>query len=101
MGWVQACYEGQGHGMKATSEQDASSLSSFHNITMNGQEVFRFAVRAVPDVSPPLPCPSMLHRPPLPPAFPPSACHIPILQPEGPLCPSLVFLIKSHMVMYE
>ncbi|KAK9834616.1 hypothetical protein WJX74_005801 [Apatococcus lobatus] len=47
---LQACYEGQGHGMKATSEQDASSMSSFHNITMNGQEVFRFAVRAVPDV---------------------------------------------------
>ena len=47
---MQASFDGIQQGVKATSHDQASSMSSFHNIHMNGQEVFKLAVRAVPDV---------------------------------------------------
>ena len=37
--------------MKAHNEQHASGNGSFSNVFMNGSEVFKFAVRAVPSVS--------------------------------------------------
>ena len=37
---------------KALSNGHASSMGEFGNICMNGSEVFKFAVRAVPSVSP-------------------------------------------------
>lgn len=43
----------QGQGSKALDEGRASSAGSFANISMNGSEVFKFAVRAVPTVSTP------------------------------------------------
>ncbi|CAK0731830.1 hypothetical protein CVIRNUC_000048 [Coccomyxa viridis] len=39
-----------GNGMKALHSTHASARGSFDNIAMNGQEVFKFAVRAVPTV---------------------------------------------------
>lgn len=39
-----------GEGMKARDEDKASAHGSFANILMNGSEVFKFAVRAVPSV---------------------------------------------------
>ncbi|KAK9918648.1 hypothetical protein WJX75_005644 [Coccomyxa subellipsoidea] len=39
-----------GEGMKALHETHASARGSFENISMSGQEVFKFAVRAVPTV---------------------------------------------------
>lgn len=36
--------------MKAHSEHHASDNGSFSNVFMNGSEVFKFAVRAVPSV---------------------------------------------------
>ena len=44
----QALYSGEG--MKALSDGHASDRGAFDNIAMNGQEVFKFAVRAVPNV---------------------------------------------------
>lgn len=38
-------------GNKAEDEDAASTSSSFANVAMNGSEVFKFAVRAVPSVS--------------------------------------------------
>ena len=46
---VQASFEGEGN--KALSNGHASSLGTFGNIFMNGSEVFKFAVRAVPKVT--------------------------------------------------
>ena len=43
----------QGQGGKATDAERASTAGSFANISMNGSEVFKFAVRAVPMVRPP------------------------------------------------
>lgn len=43
----------QGQGSKALDEGRASAAGSFANISMNGSEVFKFAVRAVPTVSAP------------------------------------------------
>ena len=40
----------QSHGNKAESSDAASASGSFANIYMNGSEVFKFAVRAVPTV---------------------------------------------------
>lgn len=40
----------QGQGGKALEEGRASTAGSFANISMNGSEVFKFAVRAVPTV---------------------------------------------------
>lgn len=40
-----------GAGMKAHNEAHASENGSFSNVAMNGSEVFKFAVRAVPAVS--------------------------------------------------
>ena len=40
----------QSHGNKAESSHAASASGSFANIYMNGSEVFKFAVRAVPTV---------------------------------------------------
>ena len=37
--------------MKAHNENHASENGSFSNVAMNGSEVFKFAVRAVPAVS--------------------------------------------------
>ncbi|KAK9803946.1 hypothetical protein WJX72_007386 [[Myrmecia] bisecta] len=39
-----------GTGLKALNDSEASSLGSYTNIQMNGQDVFKFAVRAVPAV---------------------------------------------------
>ncbi len=39
-----------GEGMKPLHETHASARGAFDNIFMNGQEVFKFAVRAVPTV---------------------------------------------------
>ncbi len=39
-----------GEGMKPLHETHASARGAFDNIYMNGQEVFKFAVRAVPTV---------------------------------------------------
>ncbi|KAI3425795.1 hypothetical protein D9Q98_007770 [Chlorella vulgaris] len=39
-----------GEGMKPLSEGQASDEGSYRNVQMNGQEVFKFAVRAVPTV---------------------------------------------------
>ena len=47
--WLQALYCGEG--MKPLHQTHASAKGSFDNIFMNGQEVFKFAVRAVPSVS--------------------------------------------------
>lgn len=41
--------------MKAHNEDHASENGSFSNVAMNGSEVFKFAVRAVPAVSYALP----------------------------------------------
>ena len=41
--------------MKALHSTHASAKGSFDNIAMNGQEVFKFAVRAVPTVRKGLP----------------------------------------------
>ena len=49
---LQAVFCGQGS--KAHNEQQASSNGSFANILMNGSDVFKFAVRAVPSVYPTL-----------------------------------------------
>ena len=46
---VQAVFQGTAN--KALSNGAASSLGEFSNIHMNGSEVFKFAVRAVPSVS--------------------------------------------------
>ena len=43
-------WRAQGQGSKATNEERASSSGAFANIHMNGSEVFKFAVRAVPMV---------------------------------------------------
>ena len=53
---VQAAFRGAAN--KALSNGHASSLGEFGNICMNGSEVFKFAVRAVPSASPPPPPPS-------------------------------------------
>lgn len=45
---MQALYCGEG--MKALHSTHASSKAAFENIFMNGSEVFKFAVRAVPSV---------------------------------------------------
>ena len=46
---LQAVFSGAG--LKAHSEDHASENGSFSNVAMNGSEVFKFAVRAVPAVS--------------------------------------------------
>ena len=46
--WMQATFAGEGN--KALSNGHASATGHFGNIVMNGSEVFRFAVRAVPKV---------------------------------------------------
>ena len=43
--------ESLAQGNKAEEESTASERSSFANVCMNGSEVFKFAVRAVPMVS--------------------------------------------------
>ena len=48
MVWVQ-CYFSQ-EGLKPLKAEGASAEGSFSNIAMSGQDVFRFAVRAVPAV---------------------------------------------------
>ena len=45
------CYFSGADDAKALSQSHASSLGAFHNIAMNGQDVFRFAVSKVPEVS--------------------------------------------------
>ena len=50
--WMQ-CYFSQ-EGLKPLNAAGASAEGSFTNIMMSGQDVFRFAVRAVPAVSLPL-----------------------------------------------
>ena len=45
---VQAAFAGKGN--KALDNGVASTAGAFDNILMNGQEVFKFAVRAVPTV---------------------------------------------------
>ena len=47
--WMQ-CYFSQ-EGLKPLNAAGASAEGSFTNIVMSGQDVFRFAVRAVPAVS--------------------------------------------------
>ena len=49
MVWMQ-CYFSQ-EGLKPLNAAGASAEGSFTNILMSGQDVFRFAVRAVPAVS--------------------------------------------------
>ena len=44
------CYFSQ-EGLKPLNPEGASAEGSFTNIVMSGQDVFRFAVRAVPAVS--------------------------------------------------
>ena len=48
--------------MKPLHDSHASAKGSFDNIFMNGQEVFKFAVRAVPSVIASLPFLSPLHQ---------------------------------------
>ena len=57
---LQALYCGEG--MKALNDGHASARGSFDNIYMNGQEVFKFAVRAVPTVRPPHACLGFLRK---------------------------------------
>lgn len=40
-----------GSGLKPEDEDNARANAAYHNIYMQGQEVFKFAVRAVPTVS--------------------------------------------------
>ena len=47
---AQAVFRGTAN--KALSNGHASSVGEFDNISMNGSEVFKFAVRAVPSVRP-------------------------------------------------
>ena len=49
MVWMQ-CYFSQ-QGLKPLNTAGATAEGSFTNIVMSGQDVFRFAVRAVPAVS--------------------------------------------------
>ena len=45
------CYFSGADDAKALSRSHASSMGAFHNIAMNGQDVFRFAVSKVPEAS--------------------------------------------------
>ena len=45
------CYFSGADDAKALSQSHASSMGAFHNIAMNGQDVFRFAVSKVPEAS--------------------------------------------------
>lgn len=57
------CYFSQ-EGLKPLNPEGASAEGSFTNIVMSGQDVFRFAVRAVPAVSFAAPvCATQLHHP--------------------------------------
>ena len=51
---AQAAFSGKGN--KALDNGVASTAGAFDNILMNGQEVFKFAVRAVPTARPGNPC---------------------------------------------